>query len=58
MTKSTVTEHLSGLMAESILDNGAKESNMAAESTSKKEKRGKESGKWVRESSGLKTEPS
>ena len=52
MIKSMVMVLLSGLTVENISENGAKANNMAKEFTSKKAKRGKVSGKWVKELSG------
>jgi len=52
MIRSTVKVLLNGLMAESILVSGAKESSTAKACTSKKAKRGKASGKWASVSSG------
>jgi len=54
MTRNTVTVHLIGRMAENILVNGAKENNMVKELILKMGKREMVSGKWERESSGLK----
>jgi len=54
MIKSMDKVPSSGQMVENILVNGAKENNMARVSTSRKVKRGRESGRWVRESSGSK----
>ena len=52
MIKSMVMVLLSGQMVASILVNGVKANNTEKEFTSKKVKRGKESGKWARELSG------
>ena len=55
MIKSTDMVPLSGQMVGSTLVTGAKVNNMERESTSKRARRDKESGKWARESSGSKT---
>lgn len=54
MIKSMDKVPSNGQMVENISVNGAKENNMARVSTSRKVKRGRESGRWVRESSGSK----
>ena len=55
MIRSTDTVPLSGQMVGSTLVTGAKVNNMERESTSKRARRDKESGRWARESSGSKT---
>ena len=55
MIKRMDKEHSSGQMVENILANGAKVNNMARVSTSRRVRRGRESGRWVRESSGSRT---
>lgn len=55
MIKSMVMVLLSGQTAESTSVNGARANNMVKEFMSKKEKRDKAFGKWVKELSGSKT---
>lgn len=57
MIKSTGMELLSGQTEENISVSGAKASNTEKEFTSKKAKRDRESGKWARELSGSRTQP-
>lgn len=52
MIKSMDKVHSNGQMVENILASGAKVNNMARVSTSRKVRRGRASGRWVRESSG------
>lgn len=54
MIRSMVMAPLSGQMAESTSVSGVKVNNTVKESTSKRAKRDKVSGRWARESSGLK----
>lgn len=55
MIKNTDMVPLSGQMVGSTLVTGAKVNNMERESTSKRVRRDKESGRWARELSGSKT---
>ena len=55
MIKNMDTVHLTGQMAGSTLVSGAKENNTVKELILKKERRDSVSGKWVRESNGLRT---
>jgi len=55
MIKSMVMVHSIGQMAGNISVNGAKESSTEKELILRKERRDLVSGKWVRESNGLKT---
>ena len=54
MIRSMVMVPLNGLMVESTSVSGAKVNNTGKESTSKRAKRDKASGRWARESSGSK----
>jgi len=54
MIKNMVMEHSSGQMVESTLENGAKVNSMVKEFISKKAKRDKAFGKWVKELNGSK----
>ena len=53
MIKNMVTEHSIGQTVESILVNGAKASSTVKELISKRERRDLVSGKWEKESNGL-----